>query len=62
MYTLPFLPSFIIMSSTIMLLPLMLCPASSPLNNCLSVYVTLFTIHDGIPLVALHNSSTSRPG
>ena len=59
MYTLPFLLSFIIMSSTIMLLPLLLCPDTLPANKSLSKCVALFTVHDGTPPVTLHNSSTS---
>ena len=62
MYILPFLSSFIIMSSTIMLLPVLLCPASAPINNSVTIYDTPFTLQYANPPVTLHNSSTSSPG
>ena len=66
LYSLPFLTSFIIMSSTIIFLPLELCPASMPLCNAPSVYgPKWFTSHPiwfTAVMVKLHNSSTSWPG
>ena len=61
MYSLLFLASLIIISFTIMFLPLILCPWRSPLNNSLSIYNDLFIFH-AVALSISHVIKTLWPG